>query len=510
MQDDNRRHTGPRLSRRAALQLGAGAGVAAVAAPYLSRFGSDAVDLSGAVPAFRAIPNWPVPPIITRAQWGANEALRHPGQTYNSVVQKIIVHHTGTPNDITNYAGLCRGIFQSEVANTQEGYIDIAYNWLIDPRGNIYEGRWAQNYQPGVPHTGELRGANVQGAHAIYHNIDTIGIALMGTYDAIGPSPAMINGLVTLLAWKCARWGIDPNGRGIYHASNGAFENLFNICGHRDTSATDCPGQRMEPLLPAVRAQTAARLGGGGYWIAADPGQVFSFGGVRPGGFTPYSSLFAGIAAPPSAAGYWGFSWGGEVHSFGLPFFGSMWGHRLNAPIVAMASTPNGGGYWLLGLDGGVFTFGNARFHGSTGGMRLNAPVLGIAPTPSGNGYWLVARDGGIFCFGDARFFGSTGNIRLREPVVGMAARPQGDGYWLVAADGGIFAFGRAPFRGSWANATTLPPVVGMLPTVTGNGYVMLRRDGSVGSFGDAPNLGSAAGIIPGPAVGIAGRIKAL
>ena len=220
--------------------------------------------------------------------------------------------------------------------------------------------------------------------------------------------------------------GSIPIGRGIYHASNGAVENLFNICGHRDTSATDCPGSRTEPMLPSIRAQAAARIAGGGYWIASSEGSVLSFGGVRAGAFTTFNSLFAGLAAPPSARGFWGFSWAGEVHAFGVPFFGSMAGHRLNAPIVSMAATPSGNGYWLLGLDGGVFTLRRRPFPRLDRRLRLNAPVLGITPTPTGQGYWLVARDGGIFCFGDARFFGSTGNLRLRQPVVGMAARPAG------------------------------------------------------------------------------------
>ena len=68
------------------------------------------------------------------------------------------------------------------------GYIDIAYNWLIDPNGRIYEGRWAQNYPTGVPHTGERNRRNVQGAHALHFNVDTIGIGLMGDYSDVAPT----------------------------------------------------------------------------------------------------------------------------------------------------------------------------------------------------------------------------------------------------------------------------------------------------------------------------------
>ncbi len=507
--DDSHDEVARRLSRRAALQLGAGVGAAAVAAPYVAHLGvSRAVDLGDAHPVFAPVHNWPVPPIVTRQKWGANEALRRVGQIYDTAVTKIVVHHTGTPNDVTNYPGLCRGILANETGGE---YIDIAYNWLIDPNGNIYEGRWAQTYAAGAAHTGEHNDANVRGAHAIYHNSNTIGVALMGTYDTLNPPPAMIGALVTLLAWKCARWGIDPLGRGIFHASNGAVENLFNICGHRDTSATDCPGQRTEPMLPSIRTQVAARISGTGYWIATSLSQVMAFGGasvVNSAGFT-LTRPIVGIAGQPSATGYWLFSGDGGVYSFGSAgFHGSMGGSGLSAPMVGMASTPSGRGYWLVGGDGGIFSFGDARFFGSTGALHLNAPVLGMTPTKSGRGYWLYARDGGIFSFGDARFYGSTGNIRLNQPVVSMAARPQGDGYWIIARDGGLFAFGAAGYHGSGATRAATSPYVGMLASTTGLGYAMLQADGRLSAFGDAPNLGDLAGRTFGQAVGVTGKLK--
>jgi hypothetical protein len=490
-------------------------GATAMAAPYLAHLGhpasvdnARATGIADARLMFAPVHDWPVPPIVTRAQWGANEGLRRSGQIFDSPVVKIVVHHTGTPNDITDYPGLCRGILANE---TSGEYIDIAYNWLIDPNGRIYEGRWAGTYEPGAAHTGERNGANVRGAHAIYHNSNTIGIALMGTYDSIDPPPAMVDALVTLLAWKCARWGIDPLGRGPYHASNGANENLFNVCGHRDTSATDCPGQRVEPMLPAIRTRVWGRLSGAGYWIATTLGQVMAFGGAPPASHSSFrlTSLIRGIAGVPSGSGYWLFSADGSVYAFGnATFFGSMHGRPLEAPIVGMVATPTGHGYWLVAGDGGIFSFGDARFFGSTGAMRLNAPVLGMTPTHSGNGYWLYASDGGIFSFGDAEFHGSTGAIRLNQPVVSMAARPQGDGYWMIARDGGVFSFGRAIFAGSAATGRFSSPYVSMLPTTTGEGYVMLRADGHVAAFGDAPLLGDGLGKMFGQAIGIAGKLK--
>jgi hypothetical protein len=504
---------GSPVSRRRALQLTAGAGALVASAPYLARAG----DLSGpyglqGTELVSADLNWPVPPIVTRAKWGANESLRRGDPEFNSVIRKLIVHHTGTPNDITDYAGLARGILFNEVNN---GYIDIAYNWLIDPHGNIYEGRWAQNYPSGYAHTGERNGQNVQGAHALYFNVDTIGIGLMGDYSAVAPTNAMIASLVTLMTWKCARWGIGPLGKSPYVNSQGAtVVGLANICGHRDTYATACPGSTVEAMLPNLRTQVASRLalGATGYWVTSMLGEVVAFGNLPNDGSTAGHRLSApilGVAAHPSGLGYWLYGQDGGVFSFGrAKFHGSTGGQRLNQPIVGMAPTPTGGGYWLVARDGGVFCFGDAKFHGSTGALRLNSPVLGITPTSTGKGYWLYARDGGIFCFGDAKFHGSTGGRRLNRPIVGMAARPQDDGYWMTASDGGIFTFGKAGFHGSGASQPRSAPTVSINPSTTGRGYALLLSDGSVLPFGDVPYLGSASGKLFSPAVGLAGKLK--
>ena len=138
----------------------------------------------------------------------------------------------------------------------------------------------------------------------------------------------------------------------------------------------------------------------------------------------------------------------------------------LNGGIVDIAAHPTLNGYWLLGRDGGVFSYG-VPFFGSTGGMRLNKPVVGMTPTPDGNGYWFVAEDGGVFSFGSARFFGSTGSMRLNSRIIGMAATPSGGGYWLIGEDGGVFAFGDAPFYGSTGGVWTGTHIVGIVGSGT-------------------------------------------
>ena len=213
-----------------------------------------------------------------------------------------------------------------------------------------------------------------------------------------------------------------------------------------------------------------------------------------------------GMAATPTGGGYWMVAADGGVFSFGnATYYGSMGSKHLNDPIVGMAAAPTGHGYWLAASDGGIFAFGSAKFHGSMGGKPLNAPVVGIAAAPTGIGYWQVASDGGIFNYGSAgffrlhgavsrstprwttsrpppqatatpwwpptagssttavpRFFGSKGGQHLNgAPMVGVSSTATGQGYWEFASDGGVFTYGTAAFLGSMGGTTLNAPVVG-------------------------------------------------
>jgi hypothetical protein len=72
------------------------------------------------------------------------------------------------------------------------------------------------------------------------------------------------------------------------------------------------------------------------------------------------------MAANPGGGGYWMVASDGGIFTFGSAgFFGSAGALALNAPVVSMAATPNGQGYTLAASDGGIFTYGNAKFYGS-------------------------------------------------------------------------------------------------------------------------------------------------
>jgi hypothetical protein len=190
------------------------------------------------------------PPIVTRAQWGADESLRRDRPDF-APLRRVIVHHTVTATAEPDPAGRVRAIYRFHTV--QRRWSDIAYNFLVDDAGRIYEGRWARPYGPGQAHDGEDgNGRGVIGAHARGHNTGSVGIAVLGTYSPghVSPSEAALVAVAALAAWKLGSRGIDPRATGA-------------LVGHRDVSPTGCPGDGLHRRLPEVRDRAAALAGAG-------------------------------------------------------------------------------------------------------------------------------------------------------------------------------------------------------------------------------------------------------
>ena len=429
------------VGRRQLIRAGAGLVAAGGAAISMTRLGID--------PSFAAAKydrRWPAPKIVERSQWGANEGLRGGPPSYDSTVEKLVVHHTVTPN--TSKYGpstLLRNVY---TYNLSRSYIDLAYNFVIDASGRIYEGRWAAKYAAGVAHTGEnSKGQQVRGAHALYHNDRTIGIALLGTFNSVTPSAAMTNSLVELLAWKCARWDIDPLGSSTYVDSRGSRANIGNIVGHRDVRQTLCPGDAARAVMPSIRSRVKTRLTQTqrAYWVISNDGRFFANGSAQKISAVSLAGGIVDVASPQRHSGMWLLSPQGRVAAVGdAKHYGDAAKLNLKRPTVAIASTPTGRGYFLVASDGGVFTFGDAKFRGSMGGKQLNAAMTAMAVSPTGGGYWMLARDGGVFTFGDAKFSGSAWPCPSTDPAVAILPTRSGDGYWIAQRSGRLRAFGDA------------------------------------------------------------------
>lgn len=197
----------------------------------------------------------PRPGIVTRRGWGANVDLRKGGFRYTDTVKMAFVHHTATTNDYSckQAPSIIRGIYRYHVVSL--GWRDIGYNFLIDKCGTIYEGRAGGVKEP------------VMGAHTLGFNEDSMGVAVIGSFQKKAPPKAATDALAKITAWKLGLFDRNPEGKvtmtsgGSGKYAKGERVRMNVISGHRDGYHTECPGEKLYDELGAIRA-LAAKLQG--------------------------------------------------------------------------------------------------------------------------------------------------------------------------------------------------------------------------------------------------------
>ena len=162
--------------------------------------------------------------IISRQEWGARPPKRTP-RPLVMPTPELWLHHTAgaimadDPDDIVSPEDLTR--IRSIQAFHQSKWDDIGYNLLLDPDGNVFEGR----------------GVGVQGAHVKGRNHLSHGIAVMGDFRTQPVPPELDDSLAHL----------------VRHGINRGWWRYPITGGHRDApgAATTCPGHLAE-IIPRV------------------------------------------------------------------------------------------------------------------------------------------------------------------------------------------------------------------------------------------------------------------
>ena len=156
-----------------------------------------------------------VPNVLPRAAWGADESYRFRGQREIwppdfHRVQKLIVHHTATTSNPPDPAAAIRAIYYYHAVT--QGWGDIAYNFLVDQNGLLYEGRYSKDLGPGQTPTGEDEaGRVVTAGHTYQHNVGTVGVAVLGTFTEAAPPPdAAVAAVMNLFEWEVDHHHLDP------------------------------------------------------------------------------------------------------------------------------------------------------------------------------------------------------------------------------------------------------------------------------------------------------------
>ncbi|OBF55669.1 cold-shock protein [Mycobacterium sp. 852002-50816_SCH5313054-b] len=189
------------------------------------------------------------PAIISRAEWGADESLRCGSPQYDNGIRAAVIHHTAGSNDYSplESAGIVKAIYTYHSKTL--GWCDIAYNALVDKYGQVFEGS-----------AGGLTKA-VEAFHTGGFNRNTWGVAMIGNFDDVPPTPIQLRTVGRLLGWRLGMDGVDPKGTVALESAGshyttfaaGTIANLPTIFTHRDVGNTDCPGNAAYALMDEIR-----------------------------------------------------------------------------------------------------------------------------------------------------------------------------------------------------------------------------------------------------------------
>ncbi|TKR27125.1 DUF4214 domain-containing protein [Cellulomonas hominis] len=176
--------------------------------------------------------------IYTRAEWGARHRAGFGVRSVGRLSRWL--HHSagaspGVGATFAQDVAVVRALEDTGQARFGGG---ISYTFVITEAGRRFEG------------TGVTR----VGSHTGNHNTAGAGICLAGNFDTRAPSDAQVAALVELLHHGVrAGWWTSPTLTG----------------GHRDLSATACPGRHAYALIPAINSGQIG--GGGGAAVAPEP-----------------------------------------------------------------------------------------------------------------------------------------------------------------------------------------------------------------------------------------------
>ncbi len=325
------------------------------------------------------------PRIISRAEWGADEALRYDkvGEIWEKEyveVEHIIIHHTDTPNFQDPFAAM-RSIYYYHTVT--QGWGDIGYNYLVDFRGNIYEGRSG--------------GDNVVGGHAFQYAYGGAGIGVIGKFAFQDVTTAAQAAIVAITAYV---------GRNLNPLGSADFlqvPNLPTIASHRDVNQSTCPGDYLYDDLPLIRQYVNEVINGG----ATNPGTGYQTGSTvavsvaganlrataRISGQTlaamNLGTLLTITGAPTTADGY---TWYPVTGSYGAGFVANT--------VIAPSSAPSG---VAIGDTVKVSTdLLNLRSQPSTSGSvvatlptNTQGQVVGGPTTATGYTWWQISTTAG-------------------------------------------------------------------------------------------------------------------
>lgn len=177
-------------------------------------------------------------PIQPRSAWN----LRSTSTSSTSALKMAVVHHTATSNSYSQaqVPSILRSM-QAYHMDTNR-WSDIAYNFLVDRFGTIWEGRG-----------GGMSNA-VIGAHAMGFNTGSVGVSVIGNFVGATPPSASLEAVARVIGWRLQAYGVNPLAAANFVSGGstsipaGQVVYRSTIVGHREVGATSCPGAIQDRL----------------------------------------------------------------------------------------------------------------------------------------------------------------------------------------------------------------------------------------------------------------------
>ena len=241
------------------------------------------------------------PTIRPRSDWATSEAKGPLSNEAAGDVKFLIVHHSETGNDYAadRVARTLNSMFSYHTGD--KGWNDIAYNFLVDKYGTIWEGRTGSL---SAPVKGDATGGS-QGFAQL--------CCFIGNHTSEPPTQAAQDAMASLLAWLAGRYNINLRaGKTITFTSRGSNKwpagtqvTTDPIAGHRDMSQTACPGEACYPLVRGAlltSAQAKAGTSAPAASASASPSGSAPASGTAPEAPVPVTSAAPLPDAPTSEA----------------------------------------------------------------------------------------------------------------------------------------------------------------------------------------------------------------
>jgi hypothetical protein len=160
-------------------------------------------------------PKVPKPRVIPKSEWGGGEATTSLMRAHFPT--RLTLHHGGVRVDpAADHVKALRGL--QMYGWNQKNWPDLPYHFVIEPDGNIYEGR-----DP----------LKVGDTNTTYDPTGHLLVCISGNFEEQTVNEKQLAAVCDLYAWLCDLYNVNPE----------------TLRGHQEYAETLCPGRNLQALV---------------------------------------------------------------------------------------------------------------------------------------------------------------------------------------------------------------------------------------------------------------------